>query len=242
MRVNIAGIGVDNVDMNEAVERAAGFLREEGAHYAVTPNAEILYDALHSEELRGVLTRADLVLPDGQGVILASKLLKTPLRCKVAGVEFAAAFAKKLGELGGSLFLLGAKPGVAERAAEKLTELAPGLRIAGVKDGYFKDDREAVEAVRAAAPDAVYICLGAPRQEFFIDAHKDELGAKFMVGLGGSLDVFAGEAKRAPRLFIKLGLEWFYRLLREPTRLGRMMRLPKFLLAVLRWKRKGAAA
>ena len=239
MRIDIAGIGVDNVDMAEAVECAASLIAAGGVHYAVTPNAEILYDALHSEELRDILNRADLVLPDGQGVVLASKLLKTPLRCKVAGVEFGAALAKKLAETGGTLYLLGAKPGIAERAAEELQRQAPGLRIAGLRDGYFKEDSEAVEAVRAASPDVLYVCLGAPRQEYFIDAHKEELGAKFTVGLGGSLDVFAGEAKRAPKLFIKLGLEWFYRLLKEPRRLVRMMRLPKFLLAVLRRRGKG---
>ena len=236
MRIKIAGIGVDNVDMTEAVDLAASLIEAGGAHYAVTPNAEILYDAMHDPALREIIDRADLVLPDGQGVVLASKLLKTPLRCKVAGVEFAVALAKRLAAEGRSLYLLGAKPGVAERAAEELGRQAPGLRIAGVKDGYFKNDSEAVEAVRAASPDALYVCLGAPRQEHFISDHLGELGAKFLVGLGGSLDIFAGEAKRAPDLFIKLGLEWFYRLIKEPYRLGRMMRLPKFLLAALRYR------
>jgi len=238
LRIDIAGIGVDNVDMNEAVEHAYAAVREGGAHYCVTPNAEILYDAMHSEALSDIIRGADLVLPDGAGVVLASKILGTPLKCKVAGVEFAETFAKKLAENGGSLFLLGAKPGIAERAAEKLCAAAPGLRIAGTMDGYFKNDEDAVRAVCAAAPDALYVCLGAPRQEQFICDNLNALGAKFMIGLGGSLDIFAGEAKRAPRIFIKFGLEWLYRLLKQPSRFVRMLRLPKFLWAVVLYKFK----
>ncbi len=236
MRIDIVGTGVDNVDMQQAVERAQSLIEAGGAHYCVTPNSEILYDAIHSAPLAEIIRNADMVLPDGSGVVLASKLLGTPLKCKVAGVEFADALARKLAQSGRTLFLLGAKPGVAERAAEKLCQLAPGLRIAGTMDGYFKDDQEAVRRVREASPDVLYVCLGSPRQEQFIAANLESLGAKFMVGLGGSLDVFAGEAKRAPKIFIKLGLEWFYRLLKQPSRLGRMMRLPKFLWAALRYR------
>ena len=236
MRIDIVGTGVDNVDMQQAVERAQSLIEAGGAHYCVTPNSEILYDAIHSAPLAEIIRNADMVLPDGSGVVLASKLLGTPLKCKVAGVEFAEALARKLAQSGRTLFLLGAKPGVAERAAEKLCQLAPGLRIAGTMDGYFKDDQEAVRRVREASPDVLYVCLGSPRQEQFIAANLESLGAKFMVGLGGSLDVFAGEAKRAPKIFIKLGLEWFYRLLKQPSRLGRMMRLPKFLWAALRYR------
>ena len=236
MRIDIVGTGVDNVDMQEAVSCAMSLIELGGAHYCVTPNSEILYDAIHSEPLAEIIRKADLVLPDGSGVVLASKLLGTPLKGKVAGVEFAEALARRLAESGGTLFLLGAKPGVAERAAEKLCELAPGLRIAGTMDGYFKRDEDAVRRVREAAPDVLYVCLGSPRQEQFIAANLENLGAKFMVGLGGSLDIFAGEAKRAPKIFIDLGLEWLYRLINQPSRIVRMMRLPKFLLAILKYR------
>lgn len=185
MRIDIVGTGVDNVDMQQAVERAQSLIEAGGAHYCVTPNSEILYDAIHSAPLAEIIRNADMVLPDGSGVVLASKLLGTPLKCKVAGVEFADALARKLAQSGRTLFLLGAKPGVAERAAEKLCQLAPGLRIAGTMDGYFKDDQEAVRRVREASPDVLYVCLGSPRQEQFIAANLESLGAKFMVGLGG---------------------------------------------------------
>ena len=158
---------------------------------------------------------------------------------KVAGIDFAAALCERIKDTGHRLFLLGAKPGIAEKAARNLQERYPGLQICGTRDGYFKDDREAVEKVNAAKPDVVFVCLGAPKQEFFVDRNWDSLQATLFVGLGGSLDVFAGEVKRAPKIFIKLGLEWFYRLLCQPSRLGRMMRLPKFMMAARRDAKKG---
>lgn len=236
-RIDILGVGFDNVDMAEAVARAERML-DGGAHYIVTPNSEIVYDCMTNADLRGTINGADMVIPDGAGVVKASRILETPLKEKVAGVELAENLLTVLARRGASLYLLGAKPGIAERAAEKMRTLAPGLRIAGVRDGYFKDDGEAVETVRAAAPDVVYVCLGSPRQEQFIAAHLEEMGCHIAIGLGGSLDVFAGEAKRAPKIFIKLGLEWFYRLLKQPSRLGRMMRLPKFLREVKKEKKR----
>ena len=227
-RIDILGVGFDNVNMSEALSRAEALL-EGGHHYIVTPNSEIVYDAQSNDTLREILNRADIVLPDGIGVVKASRVLDTPLKEKVAGVEVAENLLPVFAKKGASLYLLGAKPGVAERAAEKMKTIAPGLKIAGLHDGYFKDDAEVVDAVKASGADAIYVCLGAPKQELFIAAHLEEMGCKLAIGLGGSLDVFAGEAKRAPKIFINLGLEWLWRLIKQPSRLGRMMRLPKFL-------------
>ena len=115
----------------------------------------------------------------------------------------------------------------------------PGLKVAGCRDGYFKEDDEAVEAVNAARPDALFVCLGSPRQEYFIDDNFERLETCLAAGLGGSLDVYAGRVERAPEIFIKLGLEWFYRLLKQPSRIGRMMKLPQYLWRTLRWRAKG---
>ncbi len=236
-KTDILGVGFDNVDMAEAVSAAEKML-EGGCHYIVTPNSEIVYDCLENPELRSIINKADLVIPDGAGVVKASHILETPLKEKVAGVELAEKLLAVMARRGASLYLLGAKPGVAERAAAKMKQLAPGLVIAGTRDGYFKEDSDAVEAVRQAAPDVVYVCLGSPRQEQFIAKHLEEMDCRIAIGLGGSLDIFAGEAKRAPKIFIKLGLEWFYRLLKQPSRLGRMMRLPKFLREVKKEKKR----
>ena len=238
MKTEVLGIRYDNVTMAEALDATRTFLQSDTSGYVVTPNAEIAYEALHSEALRRVLNDAQLVLPDGAGVVLASKLVRSPLKQKVAGFDFAMLLLPVLAELGLRLFLLGSKPGVAEQAAEILREKHPDLCICGTADGYFSQDGEALEAIRAVQADVVYVCLGAPKQEFFMQRNLTPSGAKLMLGLGGTLDVVAGHVKRAPRWMQKLGLEWFYRLLRQPSRFGRMLRLPKYIFAALkkRWK------
>ena len=240
MRIDVMGVQFDNVTMDEAVARAAELLEAPGASYAVTPNAEIVYEAMHDASLRELLNGADLVLPDGSGIVLGAKLLKTPLKEKVAGIDFADQLCAYLAKNGLPLYLLGSKPGIAEAAAENLKKKHEGLIVCGTADGYFKDEAPVVAAINEARPAALFVCLGAPKQEKFMTAHQSELDVRFMIGLGGSLDGFAGTVKRAPRWMQRCGLEWFYRLVKEPKRIGRMMRLPKFVLAVLRRRRKGA--
>lgn len=241
MKIDVMGVRFDNVTMTEALEKAKEMLQREGADYVVTPNSEIVYESMASKELEDLLNGASLVLPDGAGVVLGAKILGTPLKEKVAGVEFADGVLGLLAETGGSVYLLGSKPGVAELAAEKMLQKHPGLTVAGMADGYFKDEAAVVAKVNEAKPDVLFVCLGAPKQERFMMNHRQELNVKLMAGLGGSLDSFAGTVKRAPRWMIKLSLEWFYRLLKEPWRFKRMLRLPKFLWAVvLRRFKKGS--
>ena len=234
MKLEIMGLRLDNVTMDEAEQLARQILAGTRTCYAVTPNAEMAYEALHDEQLRLLLNGADLVLPDGAGVVLASRILGTPLKQKVAGVEFADRLLSVLEETGGSVYLLGSKPGVAELAAEKMRAAHPELRICGMHDGYFKDDAPVLEQIRAAQPDVLFVCLGAPKQEFFMKQHLDELpSVRLMIGLGGTLDSFAGTVRRAPKWMIRFNLEWLYRLICEPRRFGRMLRLPKYLWAVV---------
>ena len=171
-------------------------------------------------------------------MVLASKLVRAPLKQKVAGFDFAMRLLPYLTETGKRLYLLGSKPGIAELAAEKLRQRYPALCICGTADGYFKEDEAAVRKLREAKPDVVFVCLGSPKQEYFMQKYLAQSGAKLMIGLGGTLDVVAGTLKRAPKWMQKLQLEWLYRLICEPRRIGRMMRLPKFVLAALkkRWK------
>ncbi len=148
-------------------------------------------------------------------------------------MDFADGLLGLLAESGKSVYLLGSKPGVAELAAEKMREKHPGLIICGMHDGYFKDEAPVIEAVNAAKPDVLFVCLGAPKQELFMKRHQQELTCRLMIGLGGSLDSFAGTVKRAPKWIIAANLEWLYRLYKEPKRFGRMLRLPKYLWAVV---------
>ena len=158
---------------------------------------------------------------------------------RVTGVGFAQALAAAMAKEGKSLYLLGAKPGVAEQAAEKLLETYPGLKIAGTHDGYFKEEGPVVDAINAAKPDALLVCLGAPKQEYFMEEHDAELEVPVMAGLGGSMDVLAGNVQRAPEFFQKYGLEWLYRLCKEPKRWKRMIKLPLYLWDAVIWKVKG---
>ena len=239
VKTDVLGVLYDNVTMQEALERGAALLEADAPAYCVTPNAEMAYEALHDEAFRAVLNGASLVLPDGAGVVLGAKILKTPLKQKVAGIEFAQNLLPILEETGKRLFLLGSKPGVAELAAEKMLQKHPKLCVCGTMDGYFKDDSEAVARINAARADVVFVCLGAPKQEYFMQKHAPELNVHLMIGLGGTLDGIAGTVKRAPQWMIRLQLEWLYRLIKQPSRLGRMMRLPKFVFAAIKKRMKG---
>ncbi|MBQ9458512.1 MAG: WecB/TagA/CpsF family glycosyltransferase [Oscillospiraceae bacterium] len=232
MRVDVLGVGFDNVTMEEALVRGAELMQREGAHYVVTPNPEIVEACRADAEAMSAVNGADLVLPDGIGVIYGAKMLKTPLKERVPGIEFGTGMLQWCAGHGKSVYLLGAKPGVAERAAENLTRRFPDLVIAGTRDGYFQDDAAAAEQIRESGADMALICLGAPKQEKFMARYGDLTGARLLLGLGGSLDVFAGVAQRAPDFYVNHNLEWFYRLLKNPTRIGRMMKLPLFLLHV----------
>lgn len=239
MKVDVMGVRFDNVTMDEALKRAEEILSRGEACYCVTPNPEIVYEAMQDPAFCSLLNGAALVLPDGVGVLLGARILGTPLREKVTGVDFAARLMPVLASKGKRLYLLGGKPGVAELAAQKMRERHPALQICGTADGYFQEEAPVVQRIREAAPDVLFVCLGSPKQEYFMKAHRDELGAAMMIGLGGSLDAFAGTVKRAPAWVGRIGMEWFYRLVREPRRFKRMLRLPKFVFAVLGKRMRG---
>lgn len=233
MKTDIMGLQFDNITMEEALDAAKALLQGEHAARVVTPNAEIAYEALHDENMRTLLNSVELMLPDGAGVVLASKILKTPLKQKVAGVDFADGLLGVLETTGQSLYLLGSKPGVGELAAQKMMQKHPRLRIAGIADGYFQDETPVIDKINASGADVLFVCLGAPKQEQFMARHQKALHVKLMAGLGGTLDSFAGTVKRAPKWMIRLNLEWLYRLIKEPKRFKRMLRLPKYLWAVV---------
>lgn len=233
MRTDILGVGFDDLTLEEAAAAGAALAEAQGFHYAVTPNPEFLLAARKDPSFRQALLDADLVLADGVGVVYSAKLLGRPLKGRVPGIEFAQALMGWMARHGKRLFLLGAKPGVAELAAANLRDRYPGLLLCGTHDGYFKEDEPVVQAIRESGADVVFVCLGAPKQEFWMIQHGPDTGAHLMVGLGGSLDVFAGVVERAPEGFQRLGLEWLHRLIKEPKRFGRMARLPLVLVYAL---------
>lgn len=231
MRTDVLGVAFDDVTLDEAVDRALDMLEEDGPHMVATPNPEIVQRAQKDREFAGILAQADLVIPDGVGVVYAAKILGRPLKGRVPGIDFASALMGRMAGTGRRLYLLGAAPSVAEQAAVNLRAKYPGLVVCGAHDGFFQDDASPAAAIKAARADVVFVCLGFPKQEKWIAAHGREAGARLYVGLGGSLDVFAGRVERAPESFQRLGLEWLHRLIKEPSRIGRMAKLPLFLVS-----------
>ncbi len=233
-KINIRGILFDNVTMSEAISLAESELQKNGVSVVVTPNAEIAQLCLEDAEVSRIIGEAEIILPDGAGILMAAEILGTPLKEKVAGVEFGMeliAYAEKNDH---PVFLLGGKPTVADIAAENLRKKFPKLQIVGTRDGYFQksgsESDAVIEKINASKAKILFVCLGAPTQEKWIMQNRHKLtSVRLAACLGGSLDIYAGTAKRAPNIFIKLRLEWFYRLLREPKRIGRMMKLPKYI-------------
>lgn len=245
-KIIIRGVGVDNVTLSDAAEICKGFINAaEGLPKAVfTPNSEIIQACVEDNSLYSVINSADLVTPDGIGVIYASKILGRPLKAKCAGYELGLEMVKYSNDSGAKIFFLGGKPGVAEAARDKLLEAYPNAKFVGTHDGYFKKEGEesdsVVEEINDSGADILYVCLGVPVQEKWILANREKLtSVKLCLALGGSLDGYSGNVKRAPRIFINLGLEWFYRLICQPSRIGRMMKLPKFLFGVIFFRLKG---
>ena len=245
-KISIRGINVDNVSMDEAVDIIDGFAASKSFHAVFTPNAEIVQLCVEDESIREVVNSADLIVPDGAGVVLASKILGRPLKSKVAGVDLGKHAIELSEKKGYKVYFVGGKPGIAELAAEKLKESYPNFNLVGTHDGYFAKEGEkserVIDDICAKAPDILFVCFGVPAQEKWIFANRDRLkDIGLIMGLGGSLDSYAGTVKRAPDIFIKLILEWFYRLIKEPRRIGRMMKLPKFIFGTIICKITGKA-
>jgi len=207
----------------------------------VTVNPEFVMAAQRDAAFRAVLEAADLALPDGVGLIWAARVLGTPLRGRATGVDTMLGLAPEAAREGLSFFLLGAAPGVAERAAVVLQTRAPSLRIAGTYAGSPapEEEEEIVERVRQAAPSFLFVAYGAPRQDLWIARNLPRLRVPVAMGVGGALDYISGHVRRAPALWCRLGLEWLYRLLRQPWRWRRMLALPQFALAICSTRLRG---
>jgi N-acetylglucosaminyldiphosphoundecaprenol N-acetyl-beta-D-mannosaminyltransferase len=238
-RRRILGIPVDDVTIVEVVAQVRDWAAENAGtvHQVVTVNPEFIMAARCDAEFRAVLERSDLATADGVGVILAGRLLHRPLRRRVTGVELVEAVAAS-GEPSLRLFLLGAGPGIAERAAASLQSRYPGCVIVGTWSGSPRPENagEALSRIRAAGATVLLVAYGAPEQDCWIDRYRSDLaacGIVMAVGVGGTLDYLAGEVPRAPDLVRRFGFEWLYRLIRQPWRWRRQLALPHFAALVL---------
>lgn len=233
--VNIAGINIDDITMEQAVERIYGFIDSNENHSIYTPNAEIMMDGITNKKLNQVLNNADMLVADGAGVVLASKILGKPVAQKVSGVDLVKNLLLYSAKTPIKFFLFGGKPGIADTAKANIICDFPGAEVVGIRNGYFtaEDEESIINEINNSAADILLVCLGAPKQELWIHENKDKLKVKVCMGVGGTLDILAGNATLAPDFFRNHGLEWLYRLYKEPSRFKRMLRLPKFVLYIL---------
>lgn len=235
-RVNILDVSVDRVSMAEALTRIEGFIKEGSPHVVVTADSSGIVQAQSDPEFMKILKEADLVTPDSVGVLWAARRKGGPIEDRVSGVDLVGKLCALSADKGYRIFLLGAEPGVAELAAEKLRLLHPGCNIVGSRHGYFPSDSDEIVAqeVAEAKPQILFVAMGIPRQEKFIAKTKHIIGASVAMGVGGSLDVFSGKTKRAPKLFQKLKIEWLWRLILNPSKIQKAKSLPRFVSLVLK--------
>ncbi len=237
------GVRVHNVSGAETMGLLDAFVQEGGPHHVVTVNPEFVMEAQGVPEFRGILNNAHLALPDGVGLLLAARIQGAPMKERVTGVDTVVGAAALAARKGYRLFLLGAAPGVAEETARRLQQANPGLEIAGTYGGSPapEEEDEIVARIAAAAPDMLFVAYGAPGQDIWIARNLHRLNVPVAMGVGGAFDFIAGRTKRAPRWMQRAGLEWLYRLVREPWRWRRMLALPRFLIRVVAERVSGRA-
>jgi N-acetylglucosaminyldiphosphoundecaprenol N-acetyl-beta-D-mannosaminyltransferase len=241
-RITILGIPVDNITEDEAMQRIAAFLEAGGPHHVVTVNPEFIMEAQHNALFRSVLHAANLATPDGFGLLLAARWLGTPLRGRATGVALVQRIAALAAARGYRLFLLGAAPGVAEEAAAVLRARHPRLHIVGCFAGTPHPRHEPFlrQIIAATRPDVLFVAYGHPRQDLWIARNQPALRVPLAMGVGGVYDYLSGRVPLAPAWVRRIGLEWLYRLARQPRRWRRILvAVPLFLWAVLRRGRRG---
>lgn len=238
-RADILGCQVDLLTTQGAVSAIKDLIAQGQPAQVITLNAEMAFQAYSDPDLRGIINAADLVTPDGIGIVWGGRHLGNAIPERVTGIDLLQHLCRAATSEDWKIYLLGSAPGVAEQAAERLSTEYPGLQICGTHHGYFQeaDLPGIIQSIQAQAPQILFVALGAPRQELWIKKHLAQLGNIVCIGVGGSLDVIAGQKKRAPAWMMKINLEWLYRLLAEPARWQRQMVLPQFMILILKHRR-----
>lgn len=238
-QVEILGVNVNSLTMAQAVEAVQQFIAEKKVALVATANAEMLMRSTQDEELKDILNQADLVVPDGAGTVWAAGHLGKPMPERVAGFDLAQELMREAPARGDRIYFFGSAPGVADKAKSKAEELYPGIQVVGTRNGFFTeaDEPGIIAEIKAARPDILLAALGVPKQEKWLKKHMQELQVPVSIGVGGTLDVMAGVMERAPLWMQKAKLEWLFRGLKQPSRAGRLLALPKFVLKVVASKK-----
>lgn len=234
--VKILGVPVHPLTMNESVAVLEEKLQKKEQAFVVTANAEIIMMCQQDKEYNNIVSKqADLVLPDGAGAVWAGRYLGNEVPERVAGFDLYNQLLKLSADKGYKAYFFGGAPGVAEAAKNKAEELYPGVQIVGCRNGYFTEAEEEaiIKEINDAAPDMLFVALGAPKQEKWLVKYRKKLKPRVLMGIGGSFDVLAGKMERAPKWMQEASLEWAFRLYKQPSRFMRMLALPKFVLKVI---------
>lgn len=239
-RIEVLGVPVDCVNMSQSLERVDYMMAGDKAEAVIAVNPEKVIKAQGDPVLLARLHQAGLLIPDGIGLVVAARMLGLGRMERVPGSELMPAICELAARKGYPVFLYGAATDVNRKARKVLAERYPGIQIAGGRDGYVKEEEmpNLIDEINASGAQILFIALGSPRQELWMEKYLPQLNVKVCQGVGGTFDVIAGKVKRAPLIFRKMQLEWFYRLTSQPKRLLRQTALPKFVLQVLR-KRLG---
>ncbi len=236
----VLGVNVHAINSAEALRIIEEFILSGTPHIVVTADASAVVMAQSDPDLMEIINTADLVTPDGAGILWAARRLGTPLAERVSGVDLVQALCERGAETGHKPFLLGAAPGIAEEAAYALEQQYPGLKIAGTHHGFFTPEESdaLVRKIRECKPDMLFVAMGQPRQEKWIRQYMEAMGVPVSMGVGGTFDVLSGRVKRAPVWMQRSGLEWIYRLARNPRKIDKCSTLPVFVMKVLAAGRK----
>ena len=224
--------------MREALSVIDGFIAEREPRHIVTADASMVVLARQDSDLNQIVNNADLVTPDGAGILWASRLLSKPIRNKVSGVDLVEQLCRVSNERGIRLYILGGAPGIADTAAANFRSRYQNVQIVGTRHGYFQANEETnvIQGIVDTAPDVLFVAFGIPKQEKFIQRYKAHLNVPVSIGVGGSFDVYSGQVQRAPVWMQNAGLEWIFRLAQNPKKITKVMTLPKFVFIALRAK------
>jgi len=235
-KISILGVNINNLSFADILLKIDEFIYSMSPNLIVTPNAEIIVSATKDDDIKNILNSASISIPDSIGVILAGKYLKTPFKERIPGIDLMMEILKQATSKKYGIYLLGASPAVIQTAAKNINKKYPDLRILGTMHGYFKNDeeQEVLDDILDANPDILFVGMGSPYQEKWAIKHLHKLRVPVIMCVGGSFDVISGYLKRAPKWMQKIGLEWLYRFMQQPSRLKRILVLPFFIYLLIK--------
>ena len=230
---NILGIDVSVTDYEKLKKSIENDIKNNKKSFIVAINSEKILKDIDNQELKELLNTATYQIPDGYGVIVASKITKGNIKSRVTGIDCMEMLCKLSHEKQYKIFMYGAKKEIVEKTKEEIIKKYPNIKIVGLIDGYEQNQEKIIKTINKSKADIIFVALGSPKQELWITQNMDKLCPKIYQGVGGSFDVFSGKVKRAPKWMQNHGLEWLYRLIKEPKRIFRQIKLIKFLILLI---------